>query len=116
VNLRLAALTTVLFAAPSFSMAAAGASPALDRTDVETFIDGIMEDQLRTANIAGAVVAIVQGEGVVLAKGYGYSDIERQRPVDAENTLFRPGSVSNCSPSRQSCSWWNKESSTWMPM
>jgi CubicO group peptidase (beta-lactamase class C family) len=94
VKLRLAAFTTVLFAVPSFSMAAAAASPALDRSDVETFVDGIMEDQLRTANIAGAVVAIVQGEGVVLAKGYGYSDIERQRPVDAENTLFRPGSVS----------------------
>lgn len=93
-NLRLAALTTVLLAAPSFSAVAAGDPPALDRSDVETFIDGIMDDQLRTGNIAGAVVAIVQGQAVVLAKGYGYSDIETRRPVNADNTLFRPGSVS----------------------
>jgi CubicO group peptidase (beta-lactamase class C family) len=65
----------------------------LDRGDVERFIDGVMSDQLLTANIAGAVVAIVQGEKVILIKGYGFADIETHRAVDSETTLFRPGSV-----------------------
>ena len=31
---------------------------------------------------------------LLFAKGYGYSDYEKKKPVSAEETLFRPGSVS----------------------
>jgi CubicO group peptidase (beta-lactamase class C family) len=65
----------------------------LEQHDVETFVDGLMADQLRTGNIAGAVVAVVANGNILLTKGYGYADFADHRPAGAQ-TLFRPGSVS----------------------
>ena len=81
-------------AVPLQAPPAAPSGSSLDAADVEAFMDGVMNDQLQTAHIAGAVVAIVAGGHSVLLKGYGYSDIAAHRPVDAHTTLFRPGSVS----------------------
>jgi CubicO group peptidase (beta-lactamase class C family) len=39
-------------------------------------------------------VAIVRNGEPIMAKGYGFEDLEEQRPVDARQTLFRPGSTS----------------------
>ncbi len=39
------------------------------------------------------MVVVVKDGQVLLAKGYGYADVEKRIPVDAEHTLFRPGSV-----------------------
>jgi CubicO group peptidase (beta-lactamase class C family) len=75
-----------------------GQPPAITATlgdpqELETFIDGEMARQMEELNMAGAVVVIVQGDRVLLSKGYGYADVEKGIPVDAEHTLFRPGSV-----------------------
>jgi CubicO group peptidase (beta-lactamase class C family) len=104
-RLRIAAAMAGLLALQALLLPASAAAPlqappdsvpahAVDAADVEAFMDGVMTDQLRTAHIAGAVVAVVAGGHVVLLKGYGYSDIAAHRPVDAHTTLFRPGSVS----------------------
>jgi len=66
----------------------------LTATDVETFLDGLVPLQLAQDDIAGATIAIVKDGKVLFAKGYGYSDLEKKKPVSAEETLFRPGSVS----------------------
>jgi len=66
----------------------------LTATDLETFLDGLMPLQLAHADIAGAVVAVVKDGKLLFAKGYGYSDYEKKILVSAENTLFRPGSIS----------------------
>lgn len=66
----------------------------LTATDLETFLDGLMPLQIEHADIAGAVVAVVKDGKPLFAKGYGYSDYEKKVPVSAENTLFRPGSIS----------------------
>ena len=70
--------------------AGAGFQPAL----IEAWTDGFMATGLRQAQVAGAVVVVVQGDRIVLAKGYGYADVARKIPVDPERTGFRPGSVS----------------------
>jgi CubicO group peptidase (beta-lactamase class C family) len=57
-------------------------------------MDGFMPQQLEQADIAGAVVAVVKDGKLLFARGYGYSDYEKKTPVSAENTLFRPGSIS----------------------
>ncbi len=44
--------------------------------------------------MAGLTVAVVKDGQLFFAKGYGWADVERRVPVDAEETLFRPGSVS----------------------
>ncbi|MFP3943038.1 MAG: serine hydrolase domain-containing protein [Alphaproteobacteria bacterium] len=70
------------------------AAPALTRADLETWLDGYMPYALTRGDIAGAVVTIVKDGEILLAKGYGYSDLEKRTPVDPARTLFRPGSVS----------------------
>jgi CubicO group peptidase (beta-lactamase class C family) len=65
-----------------------------DRADFEAFVDGIMAVHLKANHIAGATFAAVQDGQVFLAKGYGYADVEKKKPVAADRTLFRPGSVS----------------------
>ena len=62
--------------------------------DVEAFIDGILPQQLRRDDIAGATVAVVKDGRLIFAKGYGHADVEKKIPVSAQETLFRPGSVS----------------------
>ena len=69
-------------------------APTLTRQDFETFLDALIPSQLQTRNIAGAVVSVVKDGQVLFAKGYGYSDVEAKKPVLADQTLFRPGSIS----------------------
>ncbi|MXO66739.1 serine hydrolase [Altererythrobacter endophyticus] len=76
--------------APSDSTAIAPLDPA----DVEAWLDGFFPYALERGRIAGAVVVVVQGDQAILSKGYGYSDVESQRRVDPQTTMFRPGSVS----------------------
>jgi CubicO group peptidase (beta-lactamase class C family) len=66
----------------------------LTASDVEAFLDGIVPLQLERDDIAGATVAVVKDGKLLFAKGYGYADYEKRKPVSAEETLFRPGSVS----------------------
>ena len=66
----------------------------LTAADVETFLDGILPLQLKHSDIAGATVAVVKDGKLLFAKGYGYADVEKKKPVSAQDTLFRPGSVS----------------------
>ncbi len=73
---------------------AAPASPQLTRADLEAWLDGFLPYALARGDIAGGVVVVVKDGEVLLQKGYGYADVEKKLPVDAEATLFRPGSVS----------------------
>jgi CubicO group peptidase (beta-lactamase class C family) len=65
-----------------------------DAVELEAFIDGLMSLALEDKHIAGATVVVVAGGRLLLAKGYGYADVDRRIPVDPERTLFRIGSIS----------------------
>jgi CubicO group peptidase (beta-lactamase class C family) len=67
---------------------------SLDKADLTTWLDGFVPYAIESGDIAGGVVAVVKDGELVLAKGYGYSDVATHTPVDPERTLFRPGSVS----------------------
>jgi CubicO group peptidase (beta-lactamase class C family) len=64
-----------------------------DAAELEAFLDGLLARQLAENHIAGAAVAIVKDGQLLLAKGYGYADVENGIPVDPEQTLFYIGSV-----------------------
>lgn len=66
----------------------------LDSLDVLYFMDGVVETHLRDKHIAGATVCVVKDGKILLAKGYGFSDVKKQTPVLASETLFRIGSIS----------------------
>jgi CubicO group peptidase (beta-lactamase class C family) len=72
---------------------AAKPRPIGDPNDLEAFFDGAIRIQLEDKHIAGAVVAVVVGDKIVFTKGYGYADVETQKPVDPQTTMFRVGSV-----------------------
>ncbi len=69
-------------------------SRELTAADVEAFLDGIVPLQLEREDVAGATIAIVKDGKLLFAKGYGYANVKNKKPVSAEETLFRPGSVS----------------------
>lgn len=75
------------------SPAAAGGR-TLDKTDLDTWLDGYMPFALNTSDIPGAVIVVVKDGQVLSARGFGYADVDKRTPVDGERTLFRPGSVS----------------------
>ncbi|HYN87917.1 MAG TPA: serine hydrolase domain-containing protein [Ardenticatenaceae bacterium] len=65
-----------------------------DAAELEAFLDGFLTAQLEAHHIPGASVAVVKDGELFLAKGYGYADLERGRPVVAAETLFRVASIS----------------------
>jgi CubicO group peptidase (beta-lactamase class C family) len=66
----------------------------LTKADLEPFLDALLPAQLQNRDMAGAVIAVVKDGRILLAKGYGYADYSAKKPVVADQTLFRPGSIS----------------------
>jgi CubicO group peptidase (beta-lactamase class C family) len=62
--------------------------------ELEAFVDGFVGGELEAYHVAGLTVAVVKDGQLLFAKGYGRADVERRVPVEADKTLFRPGSVS----------------------
>ncbi|WP_313536994.1 serine hydrolase domain-containing protein [Sphingomonas sp.] len=86
---------------PTVPNSAAQAAPppaqgthTLTGADVTAWLDGYMPYALHSGDVAGAVVTVVRDGQVIAARGYGFADIAKRRPVDPARTLFRPGSVS----------------------
>jgi len=69
-------------------------APSLTSEDAQAWLDGFMPYALQNGDVAGAVVVVVKDGKVLVAQGYGFSDLDKGAPVDPERTLFRPGSVS----------------------
>src|SRR5258706_6296414 len=69
-------------------------SHALEREDLEAFLDGIIPLQLERSDIAGATILVMKGGKDLLRKGYGFSDVSKKKPVDPETTMFRLASIS----------------------
>ncbi len=89
--------TPFLPAAPapaSSPVAESSGSHELTNSDLEAFLDALLPAQLQSRDMAGAVVAVVKDGQVLLSKGYGYADFAAKKPVVADQTLFRPGSIS----------------------
>jgi CubicO group peptidase (beta-lactamase class C family) len=61
--------------------------------ELETFLDGLLAQEMAEYHIAGAAVSVVKDGKLFFTKGYGYSDIEKGIPVDPEQTVFGVGSV-----------------------
>jgi hypothetical protein len=58
------------------------ANPALNnRIALEAFIDGVINSQMEEKHVAGVTAAIVFQDDLILAKGYGYADVENRIPV-----------------------------------
>src|SRR6476659_1423729 len=85
-----------VLASPSVPAAPTTAAVAheLTKSDVDAWLDGFVPYGLKAGGIPGAVVVVVKDGQVLTQRGFGYSDVKAEKPVDPETTLFRPGSVS----------------------
>ncbi len=68
--------------------------PRLTVDDATTWLDGFVPYAIARGDIAGAAVTVVKDGRILVRRGYGVSDVEKQTPVDPDRTLFRMASVS----------------------
>jgi CubicO group peptidase (beta-lactamase class C family) len=66
-------------------------TPATDQPGLGDF-DDFVNQAIKEWKVPGVSVAVVQGNKVILSKGYGYRDVEKQLPVTPD-TLFAIGSI-----------------------
>jgi beta-lactamase family protein len=78
----------------SAQRAATPAAHEITDADLAATIGPVIENQLTRLKIAGAVVVVVKNGSTLFARGYGYADVESRRPMTADKTLVRPGSIS----------------------
>ncbi|WP_438492073.1 serine hydrolase domain-containing protein [Paenibacillus sp. IHBB 3054] len=64
-----------------------------DTAGLTTFVDGIMEEDMNRLHIPGAVISILKDGKIILAKGYGSSNLEKAAPVDPATSMFRIAST-----------------------
>src|SRR5579864_1140411 len=88
---RLASLISIAVAAFTIAAASLGAQSALPTPNLEAF-DAYMAQAMKDFKVPGAAVAVVRNGKIILAKGYGFRDVEKQLPV-TPRTLFAIGSV-----------------------
>jgi CubicO group peptidase (beta-lactamase class C family) len=87
----------ILFLVTIFLLLISSSSSAQSLEDlrsVESFFDGFLKSQIEEYKVPGVTISVVKDGEILFKKGYGYSDLENTQRVDADNTLFRPGSVS----------------------
>lgn len=65
-----------------------------DISELEAFLDGMFAMQMQEYQVPGIAVAVIQGDQVLLSKGYGFANLEQSHPMDPETTLHRTGSNS----------------------
>ncbi len=58
--------------------------------------DVLFHNLVAEKEVPGMAVTVHKNGQTVLQKGYGYADIERKIPVDAQKTVFRIASISKC--------------------
>jgi CubicO group peptidase (beta-lactamase class C family) len=66
----------------------------MDPVELASFTDEFFSTQMETLHIPGVSFVLVQSGEIVLAKGFGYADLETGSPISAESTVMRIGSVS----------------------
>ena len=79
---------------PSRTQTVKPASPPVDSALLVHVLDSLIVPGLGRYHIPGMVISIVHDSDIVLAKGYGYADIERTVPFDPDSTVIRIASVS----------------------
>ena len=60
---------------------------------MEAFVDNYVSEKMEQAHVPGLAIAVVHQGELVLAKGYGYADLDTRQPMTAQTNL-RVGSVS----------------------
>jgi CubicO group peptidase (beta-lactamase class C family) len=85
-----AAIFKCLIAAGGIILLFATSSAAQD--DISVKVDLYVKDEMQKQQIPGLSLAVIKAGQIILAKGYGFANVEHQVPVKPE-TIFQSGSV-----------------------
>jgi len=66
---------------------------AIDPGELESVIDEYLNPKLTELEIPGFIVTVIEGNTVLMNKGYGYKNLESKIPIDPDTTLFPVGST-----------------------
>jgi len=78
----------------SVLVSANGRTTELEPAELGAWVDGFVIGRMLDEGVVGVTVAIVKDGQRIFSRGYGYDDLEAQRPVDSSRSMFRPGSIS----------------------
>jgi CubicO group peptidase (beta-lactamase class C family) len=62
--------------------------------EFETFLDALFADEIKKQHIPGAAIVFVKDGKILLSKGYGFANLDREQRIVPERTIFRIGSIS----------------------
>src|SRR5690349_16354599 len=65
---------------------------SLAQNGASTKLDEYMQSEMKSQQIPGVSVAVIKDGRIILAKGYGFANVEHQVPVKPE-TIFQSGSM-----------------------
>lgn len=60
---------------------------------IEKKIDSLFKQKMTNEKIPGAAIIIIKNNKIILKKGYGFSNIESNKRVHPDSTIFRIGSI-----------------------
>lgn len=89
-----AILTGVWLCAGLHASAAEETTGHLNADEVEAFVDGFIEREMKERRLPGALIVVIEDTRTVFSKGYGYANLETKMPWDAETVTFQAGSIS----------------------
>jgi len=88
------ATIATLASANAYAVTSSLLSASLSPQELDVFMQEQVQSKMKEHKIAGTTIALVQNGELIYSKGFGYSDIHLKKLVNAQQTLFRWGSVS----------------------
>ncbi|PFK30536.1 penicillin-binding protein [Bacillus cereus] len=84
----------LVFLGSNYSKAETVAPITLNPKDVEAFTNKVIPEKMKKENAAGVALVVVKDNQILFQKGFGFSDKEKNIPIDPKKTVFRLASIS----------------------
>lgn len=84
----------LFFLGSNYSKAETVAPITLNPKDVEAFTNKVIPVKMKKENAAGVALVVVKDNQILFQKGFGFSDKEKNTPIDPKKTVFRLASIS----------------------
>ncbi|MDA2169399.1 beta-lactamase family protein [Bacillus cereus] len=84
----------LVFLGSNCSKAETVAPITLNPKDVEAFTNKVIPEKMKKENAAGVALVVVKDNQILFQKGFGFSDKEKNTPIDPKKTVFRLASIS----------------------
>ncbi|PEY29843.1 penicillin-binding protein [Bacillus anthracis] len=84
----------LFFLGSNYSKAETVAPITLNPKDVEAFTNKVIPEKMKKENAAGVALVVVKDNQILFQKGFGFSDKEKNTPIDPKKTVFRLASIS----------------------